>query len=502
EEDADSVEEEKPKKKTTRKKSTAKTKTTKKAKEEDADSVEEEKPKKKTTRKKSTAKTTKAADKDTQTKPKKKTTRKKAAKAEIIEVTALVKHSDVKKKRLSTPLIFTLIIMVAMIPLSVFMMETTTVDIPSISISNKAMQILTIFPILIFVVLTLVFAKFIYEKTYSFSLKEQLTEEDNPAVGISLAGYMIGISLAIIGSVSHVAKDNLLDSLPSIMSNLIPGILISIVLLVISQKVLDKLILYRFSIEKELATDRNLGTAAICCGGFIATGLILMNSFSSRIEQGAIEYILAITSAFIVGQIIFVVSGWIFTKVSRFDFHYEVEMRDNVSAGILFGGFLVGVGLVIAASISNIEWKNPPIFVAEHKMEEDFSQNDISNQMIELFENKGCPLSPKAMVKSEQPNVWVIKNPGYYIQYVIKSNGDSIEVYNNNLLLITAHKATTALIAGFLAIILLLFMGLWASRMLFFRISITQEVEQKNPAVTLVIICVYIVTGLVIQTLL
>ena len=364
------------------------------------------------------------------------------------------------------------------------------------------MQILTIFPILIFVVLTLVFAKFIYEKTYSFSLKEQLTEEDNPAVGISLSGYLIGISLAIIGSVSHVAKDNLLISLPTIMSNLIPGILISIVLLSISQKVLDKLILYRFSIEKELATDRNLGTAAICCGGFIATGLILMNSFSSRIEQGIIEYILAITSAFIVGQVIFIVSGWIFTKASRFDFHYEVEIRDNVSAGILFGGFLVGVGLVIAASISNIEWENPPIFVAEHKMNDNFSQNDISNEMIALFQNNGCPLSPKAIVKSEQPNVWIIKNPGYYIQYIIVSKKDVIEVYNNNLLLITAHKAITALIAGFLAILLLLFIGLWASRMLFFRVSITQEVEQKNAAVTLVIICVYIVTGLVIQTLL
>ncbi|WP_372370995.1 DUF350 domain-containing protein [Candidatus Uabimicrobium sp. HlEnr_7] len=500
--------EEKPKKKATAKKSSTKTKA-KTTKDND-----EEKPKKKTTAKKSSAKAKAKTTKDNdEKKPKKKATKKstkkqtapkKVAKADIVENTsfALVKHSDINKKHLSTPLIFIFVIIVLAIPLSIFMAETNTIEIPTISVSTKAMQILTIFPILIFVVLTLVFAKFIYQKSYSFSLKEQLTEEDNPAVGISLAGYLIGVSLAIIGSVSHIANDNLIVSLPSIMNNLIPGIAISLILLYVSQKVLDKLILYRFSIEKELATDRNLGTAAICCGGFIATGLILMNSFSSKIEQGVIEYALAIVSAFVVGQLIFVISGWIFTKTSRFNFHYEVETRDNVSAGILFGGFLVGVGLVIAASVSNIEWENPPLFVAEHKMNNSFSQNDINGKMIKLFQDNGCPLSPKANVLSEQPNEWIIKNPGYYIQYIIVSKGTSIEVYNNNLFLITLHKAITALIAGILAILLLLFMGLWASRLLFFRISITQEIEQKNPAVALIIICIYIATGLVIQTLL
>ncbi len=289
---------------------------------------------------------------------------------------------------------------------------------------------LLIIPVIFIIVLGLLAAKFIYQKTISFATIKELTENDNPAVGLYLAGFLFGITLALLGSLSGSEKDPMLA-----IYNILLALVIAIPLMRLSAWLQSIFLLYKFSIAKEIEKDRNLGTSAICCGGFIATGLIIRSSFIGESTNWE-SFFISIFSTYIIGQIVFFLGAWLFTKCTSYDFYAEIENRDNISAGIIMGSFLIGLGLVVSANIDNINF-----------------HIDITNITLATF--------------------WMISKPLLY-----------------------------AMGMGIFGIILLLSVGILTSRAIFPKISIDDEVRQKNSAVSLMIATIYITIGLIIQSLL
>src|SRR4051812_24865110 len=55
-------------------------------------------------------------------------------------------------------------------------------------------------PLFVIALLALWLAKFIYQKTENFSFAAELTSNDNPAFGITLTGYLLGVTFALIGA--------------------------------------------------------------------------------------------------------------------------------------------------------------------------------------------------------------------------------------------------------------------------------------------------------------
>ena len=78
--------------------------------------------------------------------------------------------------------------------------------------------------------LALWLAKVIYQKSEKFSFAEQLTGKDNPAFGLALKGYLLGVTFALTGAfVGNAAID--LPSLGTAAGQIaLQGVLIAILM--------------------------------------------------------------------------------------------------------------------------------------------------------------------------------------------------------------------------------------------------------------------------------
>lgn len=202
----------------------------------------------------------------------------------------------------------------------------------------------------IFVLLLL--AKLFYDKTTPYGFDEELVEKDNAAFGVCLAGYLVGVGIALTGALFGTGGD-----LGEDMVTLLIGGVATILLMRLSVLINDKLILRHFSVDKELIQDRNVGTGFVVGGSCVATGFMLngvLSGQSSTLAAGIVD----IGIYWAVGQAILIVGSLVFQLITSYDIHKVIEDDDNVAAGISFGGFLVALGIItrgaLAGATSNL----------------------------------------------------------------------------------------------------------------------------------------------------
>lgn len=183
--------------------------------------------------------------------------------------------------------------------------------------------------------------------TTSYSVREELVEKDNVALGVSMAGYYFGLIMAIGGTLSGPSQgleNDLIDI----------GIygLLAIILLNLSRLVNDGVILHGFKIRDELIDDQNAGTGAVIAASYIATGLVIFGAVS-----GEIGGIVTTVIFWALGQVALVLAGLMYEWITPYSIHDEIE-KDNVAAGVAFAGALVGIGIIVFhASAGNfISW--------------------------------------------------------------------------------------------------------------------------------------------------
>lgn len=207
---------------------------------------------------------------------------------------------------------------------------------------------ITSFIYLIFVFAVFAAAKALYGLiNREFNLKEELLIKDNFAVALTVTGYYFGIVIAlggvIIGPSSGFA-DDLID--------LIFYGTLSTIVMNISIKVNDKLILYKFDNVKEIVKDRNAGTGVVEFGNSVAVGLIIYGAVSG--EGGSLITALVF---WLLGLMSLVIAGLMYNFIIPYDIHEEIE-KDNVAAGIAFAGVLIGMGNIMRFGLSGdfYEW--------------------------------------------------------------------------------------------------------------------------------------------------
>ena len=194
--------------------------------------------------------------------------------------------------------------------------------------------------------LLLLLGKVFYDRTTSYQFNDELTTKDNPAFGVCLAGYLIGLSLAMSGALFGTGwslKENLLTVLV--------GGLAALLLMRLSVFINDKLILYKFSIDKEMIQDRNLGTGFVVAGSCLATGFML-NGVLTGESSSFLLGIRDIAVYFVFGQLVLVVGGLVFQAITKYDLYKIIEQDNNIPAGISFGGFLTALGIIVRASLA------------------------------------------------------------------------------------------------------------------------------------------------------
>ncbi|MFB6229545.1 MAG: DUF350 domain-containing protein [Salinibacter sp.] len=175
----------------------------------------------------------------------------------------------------------------------------------------------------------------------SYDIEEVLTEEDNPALAVSLAGYYLGIVIIYVGALlgpSHGLQTDLL---------LVGGYALGgILLLLLSRYLNDKLILTGFSADKEILEDRNPGTGVVRFGSYVASALIVAGAVHG--EGGGPHTALAF---YALGQVALLLFLWLYDFMTPYSLQDQIE-QDNFAAGIGFSGALVAIGLIIMRAVS------------------------------------------------------------------------------------------------------------------------------------------------------
>ena len=208
-------------------------------------------------------------------------------------------------------------------------------------------RLLEAIPFFACTLLLLLLGKVFYERTSHFSFLDELTERDNPAFGACLAGYLLGIALALTGAfpLGPVSPLGALRDLAS-------GGLLAILLMRASIWINDKLILNHFSIDVEMLRDRNIGAGAAVAGSCVGTGLVLAGALTGD----SVDWLHSVRDVVVywaAGQALFIGGAWAFYHSAGYDVQETMEHDNNAAAGISLGGFLAGLGVLLWAVLQN-----------------------------------------------------------------------------------------------------------------------------------------------------
>lgn len=191
-------------------------------------------------------------------------------------------------------------------------------------------------------ILLLIAGKKVFDLLTPYSVDVQLTEKDNPALGILLCGYLIGTTAIIAGVFAGEST-----AVPTwrIFLNEISEVMtyggIGLFLLFISGMINDKLILHKFSNHDEVVVQRNTAVATVMGATYCGSGLIIAGGIYSS------KNLFSLFTAFAVGQVILLLFGKLYQLLTRYDDQKELGEKKNLATGLSFGGVLIAYSMIL-----------------------------------------------------------------------------------------------------------------------------------------------------------
>jgi uncharacterized membrane protein YjfL (UPF0719 family) len=168
-----------------------------------------------------------------------------------------------------------------------------------------------------------------------------LTEADNPAVGIAIAGYLFGVFWTVtvlLGSLSY-------ELLPDILGVLLYGgvgiVLLTVVALGTSRVFLG------MGVQEQLAA-RNSAAGLVVAGVYIATSLTYSGTLSG--EGGGFWILLLF---FLLGQLALLGITHAFRWLTNYDDVREIA-AGNMAAALALTGLLIAVALIVRRAVSGV----------------------------------------------------------------------------------------------------------------------------------------------------
>jgi len=203
-------------------------------------------------------------------------------------------------------------------------------------------------------VLLLLLAKKLFDIFTPYSLDVQLTENDNPAVGLLLTMFLAGIAAIICSVFAGEGPD--IPTPQAFLDEMGPVViygLLGCACLFAAGILNDKITLRKFSNSKEIVDNRNTAVAAVMGATYVGSGLIIAGGIHGS------QDVLSFVAAFVIGQILLLVFAGLYQVVTRYDDQEELGSKRNLAAGIAFGGSIVAFSLVVmkgvALDVENVE---------------------------------------------------------------------------------------------------------------------------------------------------
>ena len=222
--------------------------------------------------------------------------------------------------------------------------------------------------------IVLFLAKFVRDAvTRNYRVDEEVTTKGNVAVALRLSGYLLAVILVFLGVlyqplsgggwVSNAALSELEAAdgfgfnreLGEEVLRVFLYSLGGIVALNLVRVLFDRLILYKFQLEKEVVEDQNVGAGAAEFGMYVATGLLIAGAVAGGTGNpgyilGEVEAALVALAFFGMGLVLLVAFALAYEFTTPFNIHDEIE-SDNPAVGIALGGNLIAIGLVTLKAV-------------------------------------------------------------------------------------------------------------------------------------------------------
>jgi uncharacterized membrane protein YjfL (UPF0719 family) len=196
---------------------------------------------------------------------------------------------------------------------------------------------------MIFVILAavalLALARWVQQWLYGQTLHAMLTEDDNPAMGIAIAGYLFGVFWTVtvlLGSLHY-------ELLPDLRNVLLYGG-IGIVLLTVVALGTCRVFL-GMGVQQQLAA-RNVAAALVVAGVYIATSLTYSGTL---IGEGGGFWIMLLF--FLLGQLALLGITYAFRWLTSYDDVHEIA-AGNIAAALALMGLLIAVALIVRRAVS------------------------------------------------------------------------------------------------------------------------------------------------------
>ena len=214
------------------------------------------------------------------------------------------------------------------------------------------------------IILTL--AKFAMDLvTRNYRVDQEVATNGNVAVALRLSGYLIAVILILLGvlyqpltgggwaSFFDVDAANSFGFDRAFGEEVLRVFLYAvagIVALNIVRVLFNRLILYKFQLEKEVVEDRNPGAGAAEFGMYVATGLLIGGAVAGDAGGSELEAALIALAFFGMGLVLLIAFALLYEFTTSFNIHDEIE-KDNAAVGIALGGNLIGIGLVTLKAV-------------------------------------------------------------------------------------------------------------------------------------------------------
>ena len=197
----------------------------------------------------------------------------------------------------------------------------------------------------------LVLSKFINDVVTHYRIDEEVVQKGNTAIALGLSGYFLGVILVFVGAAYQpfglIVSDGwgfnrefAFDVLRVFLYSLAGITALNLVRLLT-----EYLVLYKFSVRRELVERQNVAIGAVEFGMAIAIGLLIASSISG--SGGGPDASLAF---FGMGLVVLILFTLFYELTTPFNIHEEIE-KNNLAVGITLGGNLIAIGLVIFKAV-------------------------------------------------------------------------------------------------------------------------------------------------------
>ncbi len=182
-------------------------------------------------------------------------------------------------------------------------------------------------------------SRWVLQWIFGHSLRVLLTDHDNPAIGVAVAGYLFSVIWTITVLLSSPGSGFWQD----ILDVLLYGVLGIALLTAVS------LITCRFFLGlhvREQLEGRNVAAAIVVAGVYVATSFTYSGALDG--EGGGFGILLLF---FVLGQVALLIMTYVFRWLTSYDDVQEIA-SGNIAAGLALAGLLVAMGIIVGNAAS------------------------------------------------------------------------------------------------------------------------------------------------------